>query len=78
MATGQYPRWTSGTFLSTIKRCKLSWFGHVCLHDTLLKIIVQGTLDCSRRRGKPHKSWKDGQHKGMDRPIDVVIAAHRG
>ena len=21
--------------LSTIKRCKLSWFGHICRHDTL-------------------------------------------
>ena len=23
--------------LSTVKRPKLSWFGHVCCHDTLLK-----------------------------------------
>ena len=29
--------------LSTIKRRKLSWFGHVCSHDTLLTIILQGS-----------------------------------
>ena len=27
--------------MSTVKRRKLSWFGHVCSHDTLLKIILQ-------------------------------------
>ena len=26
--------------LSTVKRLKLSWFGHVCRHDTLPKIIL--------------------------------------
>ena len=25
--------------LSTVNRCKLSWFGHVCGHDTLPKIM---------------------------------------
>ena len=30
--------------LSTVKRGKLSWFGHVCHHDTLTKIILQGSL----------------------------------
>ena len=41
-------------------RCKLSWFGHVCRHDTLSKIILQVTVDgSSRRRGRPRKSCKD-------------------
>ena len=35
--------------LSTIKRCKLSWFGQVCRHDTLPKIIHYGTVDGSCR-----------------------------
>ena len=42
--------------LSTDKRCKLSWFGHVCRNDTLPKITLQGTVDGSRRRGRPRKS----------------------
>ena len=29
--------------LSTVKRPKLSWFGPVCRHDTLPKIILQGS-----------------------------------
>ena len=39
---------------------KLSWFGHVCHHDTLpKKIILQGAMEGSRRRGRPRKSWED-------------------
>ena len=28
--------------LSTVKHRKLSWFGHVCRHDILPKIILDG------------------------------------
>ena len=27
--------------LTTVKHCKLSWFGHVCRHDTLPMINTQ-------------------------------------
>ena len=37
--------------LSAIKRPRLSWFGNVCCHDTLPKIILQGSVDGTRRRG---------------------------
>ena len=30
--------------LSTAKRRKLAWFGHVTRHDSLSRIILQGTL----------------------------------
>ena len=30
--------------LSTVQHHKLSWFGHVCRHDTLPKIIQQAVL----------------------------------
>ena len=45
--------------LSTEKRYKLSWYGHVCHHDSLPKIILQGTADGDRYKGRPHRSWKD-------------------
>ena len=48
---------------STVKRRKLSWFGHICRHDTMLKIIVEGTVDDRRCRGRPRKSWKDNIKK---------------
>ena len=31
--------------LATVKRRKLSWFGHVTLHDSLSKTILQATLE---------------------------------
>ena len=42
--------------LSTVKHRKLSWFGHVCGHDTLPTVIQQGTVDCRRHRGRLRKS----------------------
>ena len=39
VATGQYRRRVSGAF--TVMHHKLSWFSHVCRHDTHLKIILQ-------------------------------------
>ena len=33
----------------TVKRRKLSRFDHVCRHNTLPKIILQGTVNGSRR-----------------------------
>ena len=60
--------------LSTVKRRKLSWLGHVCRHDTLPKIILQGSMDRRRRRGSPRKSWKDNIKDWTDQSIDVIIA----
>ena len=45
--------------LSIVKRRKLSWFSHDCRHDMLPKIILQGSMDGRRHRGRPCKSWKD-------------------
>ena len=44
--------------LSTVNRHRLSLLGHVCRHDTLPKIILQETVDGSRRRGRLRTSWK--------------------
>lgn len=45
--------------LVTVKRRKLSWFGHVTRHDSMTKIILQGTLEGGRWRGRQMKSWMD-------------------
>ena len=71
MATFRYPHWTSGAF--TVKRHKLSWIGHVCRHDTLLKIILLGTVDGSRRRGRPHKSWKDNMKEWTGQSMSSLL-----
>ena len=57
MAIGHCPRGTSGAFY--VKCHKLSWLGHVCRHETLPKIILQGTVDSGRRRRRLHNSRKD-------------------
>ena len=46
--------------LETVKRRqKLKWYGHVTRSDGLTKVILQGTVEGSRRRGRPKKSWID-------------------
>ena len=51
--------------LSTVKRRKLLWFGHVTRHDGLSKTILQGTIEGQRKRGRQKKcGWttsKSGQ-----------------
>ena len=44
--------------MSNVQHCKLSWFGNVCCHTSLPKIILQGTMD-SHRRGRLRKSWRN-------------------
>ena len=43
--------------LATVKRRKLAFFGHMMRHDSLSKIIIQGTVEGQRKRGRPKKSW---------------------
>ena len=45
--------------LSTVKRRKLSWFGHTLRHDGLCKTVLQGTVEGQRKRGRPRKVWHD-------------------
>ena len=45
--------------LSTVKGRNLSWFGHVCRHDTLPNSALQGTVDGRRRGGRRRKLWRD-------------------
>ncbi len=56
-------------FLAIIKRCKLTWYGHVTCHDSLAKIILQGQGTIQGTRSRQKKSWFDNvkewtTHKG--------------
>ena len=59
--------------LSPVKRHEFSWFGHVCLHYTLPKIILQGSVDGRRRRGRLRKSWKDNIKKWMNQKMSSLL-----
>ena len=45
--------------LATVKRLKLAWFEHVTCHENLSKIILQGTLEGGRRRGREKICWTE-------------------
>ena len=54
--------------LATVNLRKLNWYGHVTRSDGLTKVILQGTVEGSRRRGSSKKEL-DRQHRVVDRQI---------
>lgn len=61
--------------LATVKRRKLAWFGHVTRHNTLSKTILQGTLEGSRRRGRPRKSWVTNIKEWTEREMPDLLSS---
>ena len=45
--------------LTTVKRHKLQWYGHVSRSSGLAKTISQGTVKGERRQGRQRKRWED-------------------
>ena len=45
--------------LTTVKRRKLQWYGHVSRSSGLAKTILQGTVTGGRRQGRQRKRWED-------------------
>ena len=45
--------------LSTVKRRKMKWYGHVTRASGLTKTVLQGTVWGGRRRGRQRKHWQD-------------------
>ena len=45
--------------LTTVKNCKLKWYGHVVRSKGLAKTILQGTVQGQRVRGRQRKRWED-------------------
>ncbi|KAK2189654.1 hypothetical protein NP493_100g02015 [Ridgeia piscesae] len=45
--------------LTTVKRRKLKWYGHITRSSGLAKKIMQGTVQGGRRRGRQKKRWED-------------------
>ena len=45
--------------LTSAKRHKLKWYGHVTRSSGLAKAILQGTVQGGRRRGRQRKRWED-------------------
>ena len=45
--------------LTTVKRRKLQWCGHVSRSSDLAKTILQGTVKKGRRQDRQRKRWED-------------------
>ena len=45
--------------LTTVKRCKPLWFGHVSRSSGLAKTTLQSTVKGGRRQGRQRKRWED-------------------
>ena len=45
--------------LTTVKKRKLKWYGHVSRSTGLAKTIMQGTVQGGRKRGRQRKRWED-------------------
>ena len=45
--------------LTSVKRRRPKWYGHVTRSSGLAKTILQGTVQGGRRRGRQRKRWED-------------------
>ena len=45
--------------LTSVKRLKLKWYGHVTRSSGLAKTVLQGTVQAGRWRGRQRKRWED-------------------
>ena len=69
-----------GEPLTSVKRRKLKWYGHVTLSSGLAKTILQGTVQGGRRRGRQRKRWEDNikEWTGLEWNIILRKAQNRG
>ena len=45
--------------LTTVKKHKLRWYGHITRSTGLAKMTLQGTVQGGRRKGRKKKRWED-------------------
>ena len=65
--------------LTSVKRRKLKWNGHVTRPSGLAKTILQGTVQGGRRRGRQRKRWEDNikEWTGLEWNIILQKAKNR-
>ena len=59
--------------LTTVKRRKLKWYGHVTRSSGLAKTILQGTVQGGRRRGRQRKRWEDNIKEWTGLPWNITL-----
>ena len=59
--------------LSTIKRRKLTYFGHICRHEILTNTILQGKMEGTRGRGRPRNNWMMNINKWLKKLTSELL-----
>ena len=59
--------------LTSVKRRKLKWYGHVTRSSGLAKFILQGTVQGWRRRGRQRKRWKTTSRSGTGLEWNIIL-----
>ena len=59
--------------LSTINRRKISYYGHICRHNSMEKMIMQGKVEVSRIRGRPKKDGMPNITTWTKKKIDELL-----
>ena len=62
-----------GRHLATVRRRKLTWFGHVIRHNSLSKTILQVALEDGRCRGRQRKSRMDNIKEWTSLPVSGLF-----
>ena len=84
MKTNQYVNETIITLvgkfeplLTTIKRRKMSYYGHICRHNILANTIMQGKVEGARSRGRPKKDWMSNITLWTNKTLDALLEKTR-
>ena len=48
-----------GDLITTVRKRKLRWYGHITRSTELAKMILQGTVQGGRQKGRQKKRWED-------------------
>ena len=59
--------------LTSVKRRKLKWCGHVTRSSGQAKTILQGTFQGGRRRGRQRKRWEDNIKEWTDLEWNILL-----
>ena len=59
--------------LTSVKRRKLKWYGHVTRSSGLAKTILLGTVQGGRRRGRQRKRWEDNIREWTCLELNMIL-----
>jgi len=68
---------TARELVSTVRKQKLQYFGHVIRAQNLSTHILEGRIDGKRNRGHPRRRWLDDIKDWMGRPLAECTAMAR-